>query len=182
MTQDRSAVVEPFVFDERQAAHLDPGTRLTIELLDPIGTRTSRPGETFYAVVKDGLESRQGVLVVPPGALVRGTVARVETGPTPMLGLDFDTVATAFGAEADLDAQLVGADVVTYLGPDELRGPAAPEHEVVLAPPGATAVPGDVAAGVDVVPGPAIFDANANELRVPAGATMVLELVGRVYP
>jgi hypothetical protein len=132
---------------------------LTVRMLNEVDTRSTKAGERFEAAVVDPVRGPDGAVVVPAGAIVRGSVERIQKGRGIELALD----AVRIGSQdVALDAKVEAADLISvrsqhegrefprtgatatfpagtggiveprYLEPDALRGRDRPGGEVAL--------------------------------------------------
>jgi hypothetical protein len=112
-TQDRPV---PKVADGRRSADLPeqayavaPGTKFLVRLEDELETHETREKSRFKVTTLEPLEAGNGIYL-PPGAVIRGHVSRVE--PAGIAGrakiwLTFDDLRTKFG-ELPIVAEVVG--------------------------------------------------------------------------
>ena len=70
------------------------GTSMEVWLERTIATTATVPGERLTARVLAPVRAVGGNVVIPVGAVVRGRVAAMETGPRPAIALTFDSVDT----------------------------------------------------------------------------------------
>lgn len=170
---DPAAISTPFV---------QAGTELTLVMRDAIGTQMSIEGTPFTATVERDVLASDGTVIVPAGSTVNGKVARVDSGITPVLALDFRSIGTRWG-NADISAKLKGAERVSFAGRDETYDPYdATHYDAYFYPPGAVSYP----AGV-MPPGHPLgyydyYDENTREIRLPAGARVRVELTRPIIP
>lgn len=92
-----------------QSATLPVQTRLKLVVEYPVDAKTSQPGDTFEAHVKDDLFLGRN-LILPRGSLVRGRVSEI-TKPrlisrAAKIGLKLDQIVTPTGDVIPLDAAL----------------------------------------------------------------------------
>ncbi|HEY9515399.1 MAG TPA: hypothetical protein VIQ74_06910 [Gemmatimonadaceae bacterium] len=92
------------------------GTTLKVKLDQTLGTEQSRVGDRFTATVVEPLQTTEGDVVVPRGAVVHGTVtglhASEHTGDQAAIRLDFDTL-TINGRGYAFDANVTSTDLKT---------------------------------------------------------------------
>jgi hypothetical protein len=90
-----------------------PGTRLIAQLVQPIGTDVSQPGQSFSASVVEAVVDPSGVEVVPYGAQLWGRVADLRSGGNgepASVALTIDALRVR-GIDHPVRAHIVGADV-----------------------------------------------------------------------
>lgn len=172
-----------------QGPYVPAGTQFAVSMQDTVGTQTSYEGTPFTATVVRPLLAGDGSVVVPQGATVHGRVANVDSGMSPVLLLDFDTIETQWG-DAPISAKLQDAQKVTFPGNDEVYDPAYGYddygyYDAAFYSPGIGTYPyyGGYYGGVTPYYQPiGFYDYNAREIRVPAGATLQLELTRPILP
>lgn len=152
--------------------YVPAGTSFTVAFQQPISTETSSEGERVTAVVTHELRAADGTVVVPAWSVLRGSVAEVDSGTTPILKIAFSTLETTRGP-AELDAKIEGADTTMLPGRNEIYDPSVAEYDALLygAPIGD---PPTVSVGAPMAYG--YYDVNAGEIRVPRGGNLRLEL------
>lgn len=95
------------------------GTTLEVTLDQTLGTQDSKVGDSFTASVSQPLNTTNGDLVVPKGAVVHGTVtglhASEHAGDQAAIKLDFDTL-TINGQAYAFDAKITSTDLKTQGG------------------------------------------------------------------
>jgi hypothetical protein len=95
------------------------GTSLEVTLDQTLGTQESKIGDAFTASVSQPLNTANGDLVVPKGAVVHGTVtglhASEHAGDQAAIKLDFDTL-TINGQAYAFDAKITSTDLKTQGG------------------------------------------------------------------
>lgn len=96
--------------------HVPAGSTLVARLEHSIDTLRSRPGEVFTARVTSALRDREGRVVVPAGARLRGRVSSVGGTLEPELRLRFEWVETTRGL-AGLAVAIRSAEHTRYEGP-----------------------------------------------------------------
>jgi hypothetical protein len=135
------------------------GTRFTARLDRPLGTDSSRPGDTFTAYVATPVVSSCGSDFILKGAPLRGRVASAEPGATPTLALEVIDVETSAGLKP-IPAAIRSSAGLTW---SEASAPGADSsyHAVVLYPSWGMAPP----QGRDL------------QLTLAAGSLIELELV-----
>jgi hypothetical protein len=93
--------------------HFGKGSRMLVQLTQPLGPGISFAGERFVAVVAEPVRDPQGAVVVPVGAQVIGHVSDVGlpigAGQPPTLVIDFDELQFA-GMSFPLNARVIGTD------------------------------------------------------------------------
>ena len=94
------------------------GTKLTLEMLNPVST-FSNAGSEFAAILVTDQTSDCDV-ILPSGSLVRGTVKKVvpakRLSKGAILYLDFDHVVTPNGRQLPLSLNITGRTDLTYDG------------------------------------------------------------------
>ncbi len=94
----------PFRADA-QTKRIPAGTKLKLQLIDPVSTIAGQEGDEFNAMLLEDQKSGTSV-ILPAGSIVRGCISRVK--PTRMLSrgavihLDFDHVVTPNGRQLPL--------------------------------------------------------------------------------
>lgn len=147
---------------------------LDIELLDALGTDTSKEGQRFRAIVRSDVLDDAGGTVIPRGAIVYGTVAKVASEPEPLLALDLVLVRTVRG-DATIEAKLKGAKPVTIESTGEVYDPDRSRYDAFFTPshppgPEGFAAPGEGVLYVDH------YDERERRLRLPSGTVLLLAL------
>lgn len=67
----------------RSLARLSPGARFDIAATDTISSRTAKVGDVFTARVVEDVKNASGVVVIPAGSTVNGTIVAVKPAPNP---------------------------------------------------------------------------------------------------
>lgn len=84
------------------------GTRLPVEFLDGVSSRSSQPGDSFRARVTGDIAADDGVVVIPAGSIVKGTVTEAvslkKIGGTARLALEFDRLELPSGEAVPIAA------------------------------------------------------------------------------
>lgn len=94
----------PFKADAK-TRRIPAGTKLKLELMDPLYTQIGRQGDSFNAILLEDQKYQTNV-ILPAGSVVRGSVSKIV--PTRMLSrgavlyLDFDHVVTPNGRQLPL--------------------------------------------------------------------------------
>lgn len=92
------------------------GTSLEVQLDQELGTESSRVGDAFTATVVEPVNTTDGDVVVPKGAVVHGTVtglhASEHAGDQAAIKLDFDTL-TINGQAYAFDAKITSTNLET---------------------------------------------------------------------
>jgi hypothetical protein len=95
------------------------GTTLNVTLDQTLGTEQNRVGDEFTASVAEPLNTTDGDLVVPKGAVIHGTItglhASEHTGDQAAIKLDFDTL-TINGQAYAFNAKITSTDLKTQGG------------------------------------------------------------------
>jgi hypothetical protein len=95
------------------------GTTLKVTLDKTLGTADSKVGESFTASVAEPLNTTDGQVVVPKGAVLHGTVtglhASEHAGDQAAIKLDFDTL-TINGQAYAFNAKITNTDLKTQGG------------------------------------------------------------------
>jgi hypothetical protein len=105
-----------------EGPYVPAGTDVVIILQQELGTATTPIGTAFEARVKDQLTTRNGHILVPPGALVRGKVVDVDRGVQPSMKLDFRTIGTTEG-EVPIAATVKRAQEYVWIDPKFVYDP-----------------------------------------------------------
>lgn len=94
----------PFKADAK-TKRIPAGTRLRLELIDPITTNGGQEGDYFSAMLLDDQKS-QTSLILPAGSVVRGSVNKIiptrRLSRGAVLYVDFDHVVTPNGRQLPL--------------------------------------------------------------------------------
>ncbi len=106
-SSDPSTIVHTTEGDAERP-HVPAGSKVTLRLLDSIGSATSAVGDRFGAVVVHELRSAEGEVIVPAGSTVIGRVESTGTEHARELVFELETVRVN-GREVPLDARLVDA-------------------------------------------------------------------------
>jgi len=89
------------------------GTMLHLALNETLSTRSNEPGDAFTATLTAPATDRDGVPVIPAGAVLRGRVTQVQksgrVGETAVLSLAFEAIVFD-GRSYPLEATVVSAD------------------------------------------------------------------------
>lgn len=113
----QTAISAPFNANAK-TKRIPAGTRLSLELLNPV-TTTSAAGAEFSAILISD-QTTDSDVVLPAGSLVRGTVKQVipakRLSRGAVLYLDFDHVVTPNGRQLPLSLSVVGRSDMTYDG------------------------------------------------------------------
>jgi hypothetical protein len=87
---------------------IEEGTAIAVEILDPISTRYSRPGDSFNARLASDLLADNGRVALREGASISGHVAEVKKsqriGGRASLLVTMDTIELPDGSTAPLEA------------------------------------------------------------------------------
>lgn len=118
VTTDPQEIVHASI-EDAERRHVPAGSMLTLRMASEIDMRTAKVGERFEATVVEPLRGPDGSVVVPAGAVVRGTVERIRKGRELALALDNVRVGSQ---EVALDAKVQAADLVPAIGAREGRG------------------------------------------------------------
>lgn len=88
------------------------GTTFSVTLNQTLSTQTNRVGDSFTATLNSPILGRDGEVVVPAGATIRGRLTQVEksghVGATGILSLAFESVSFG-GRSLPLDGSVVKA-------------------------------------------------------------------------
>ncbi len=83
------------------------GTRLPVEFLDGVSSRSSQPGDSFRARVTEDIAA-DGVVVIPAGSIVKGSVTEAASlkkiGGTARLALEFERLELPSGEAVPITA------------------------------------------------------------------------------
>lgn len=175
---DEPRKVEPTTSAEACAPFVQAGTKVTLTMQDLVGTETSEPGQVFRATVDSDLASPGGEVIVPKGSIVRGHVARVHRGGTPLLALDFDTIQTPSG-EAPLQAKVSRAETVKSKGLAQVADPYLTSSGTLMYPTDVVVYP----KGPTPTPLPyAYYYVTTQEISVQPGAGLTIQLTRAIMP
>src|SRR5574344_574106 len=113
-----TAVALPFRADAK-TRRIPAGTRLKLQLLDPITTIGAQAGDEFNAMLMEDQKS-QANIVLPAGSIVRGSLNKVVKTKRFSRGaivyLDFDHVVTPNGRQLPLAMSVYGREDLTLDG------------------------------------------------------------------
>lgn len=104
---------------DAKTRRIPAGTKLRLELLDPLTTVAGQSGDYFSAVLLDDQKAKSS-LILPAGSVVRGSVNKIV--PTRRLSrgaimyLDFDHVVTPNGRQLPLSMSVTNRLDLTYDG------------------------------------------------------------------
>lgn len=113
-----SVFAAPFKADAR-TKRIPAGTKLRLQLLDPINTVAGNEGDSFSAMLLDD-QSSGASIILPAGSIVRGCISKIK--PTRRLSrgaviyLDFDHVVTPNGRQLPLNLSLYNRANLTIDG------------------------------------------------------------------
>ena len=174
------------------AMSLPPGTAIRMKMSNTI-TTDNRRGDRFSGAVTEAV-SCQGRVIIPVGSTVRGNVLRTNTPRRikgkPMIDLHPESVTLPSGESYLISATVVDTGNPKVLDVNEegqIRGPGHSRNDLVIggigtgfgAGVGALAGgPGGalIGAGVGATASTVRWLMNRNELMVPAGTELILEL------
>lgn len=98
---------------------IEQGSRLNLNLLDNITTKTAMMGDSFNAVLSKDLVV-DNTIILPAGSIVRGYVSRIKQPSLPsksaVLYVTFDHVVTTEGRQLPIEAVLCKIDKLTFDG------------------------------------------------------------------
>ncbi len=147
---------------EHAGPRVEQGTEFFVELVDPIGTQVSQPGDAFVAHTVAPIRMTNGELIVSAGSVVRGHVIRVDREPSPKLEIAFDTIETKWGP-VPVRATVLQAETYATVG----SAPPRASYDATLLPPigpGAAIGGGPPSAGQ--APTARVFVPKAAQLRM----------------
>src|SRR5574344_2455598 len=108
----------PFRADAR-TRRIPAGTKLRLQLIDPITSIGTNAGDEFNAMLMDDQKAQTNI-VLPAGSIVRGSLYKVVKTKRFSRGaivyLDFDHVVTPNGRQLPLALNVVGRTDMTYDG------------------------------------------------------------------
>jgi hypothetical protein len=166
-----------------EGPYVQAGTMMRVRMDQALGTEISQEGTRWTATVLEPVRGPDGRVVVPAGAKVYGAVQDVDSGSRPLLKLDIQGVQTRFGA-APLEAKIARAEKYEYesyepvaYGPGWGYDPYMFGYDPYLGYDAAFYPYGWTAAGPGYVGG-----YTEPEIRVPRGATLVLQLTRPLIP
>jgi hypothetical protein len=174
------------------AMSLPPGTAIRIKMSNTITTENRR-GDRFSGAVTEAV-SYQGRVIIPVGSTVHGEVLRTNSPRRikgkPMIDLHPASVMLPSGESYLISATVVDTGNPKFLDVNEegqIRGPGHSRNDLVIggigtgfgAGVGALAAGPEgalIGAGVGATAGTVRWLMNRNELMIPAGTELVLEL------
>lgn len=99
------AQAKPFRADA-QTKRIPAGTKLKLQLLDPLNTIAKNPGDSFNAMLMEDQKSTDSNVILPAGSIVRGCVSKIKPirrlSRGAVIYLDFDHVVTPNGRQLPL--------------------------------------------------------------------------------
>lgn len=102
-----------------QTKRLPAGTRMKLQLLEPLGTSNSSSGDDFNAVLAED-QIYEGILLLPKGSAVRGSVKGIINKKSfsrgAILYIDVDHIVAPNGRQLTLDTGLCGSENITIDG------------------------------------------------------------------
>jgi len=108
----------PFRGDAK-TKRIPAGTKLKLELIDPITTNCGQEGDYFSAILLSDQKSDTGV-ILPAGSMVRGIVSRIipskRLSRGAVLFIDFDHVVTPNGRQLPISMSVCDRNDLTYDG------------------------------------------------------------------
>lgn len=142
---------------------VEQGTEFFVEMVDPIGTQVSEPGDAFVAHTVAPIRMTNGELIVSAGSVVRGHVLRVDRAPSPKLEIAFDTIETKWGP-IPVQATVLQAERYATVG----SAPPRATHDAVLLPPigPGAAIGGGPPTGGHASPTPQVLVPKAAQLKM----------------
>jgi hypothetical protein len=169
---------------------LPTGSVVTVSLDQPVGTKTSKVGDTFSATVAEPIVAANGQTVVPAGAKVYGKVTGLQdsdnVGQKAAIRLDFERI-NVNGVERPFEANITATNLQTQK--EETKDETLKKAGIGAA---AGAVLGAVISGGDIskILGGAAIGAAAGtiislgggdvEAVLPAGSKMTLQTTQQV--
>ena len=172
------------------ATTLPTGSVVTVSLDQPVGTKTSKVGDTFSATVAEPIVASNGQTVVPAGSKVYGKVTGLQdsdnVGQKAAIRLDFERI-NVNGVERPFEANITATNLQTQK--EETRDETLKKAGIGAA---AGAVLGAVIGGGDIskILGGAAIGAAAGtvislgggdvEAVLPAGSKMTLQTTQQV--
>jgi len=172
------------------ANSLPTGSVVTVTLDQPVGTKTSKVGDTFSATVAEAIVAANGQTVVPAGSKVYGKVTGLQdsdnVGQKAAIRLDFERI-NVNGVERPFEANITATNLQTQK--EESRDETLKKAGIGAA---AGAVLGAVIGGGDIskILGGAAIGAAAGtvislgggdvEAVLPAGSRMTLQTTQQV--
>jgi len=172
------------------ASTLPTGSVVTVALDQPVGTKTSKVGDTFSATVTDAVVTSNGQTVIPAGTKVYGKVTGLQdsdnVGQKAAIRLDFERI-NVNGVERPFEANITATNLQTQK--EETRDETLKKAGIGAA---AGAVLGAVIGGGDIskILGGAAIGAAAGtvislgggdvEAVLPAGSKMTLQTTQQV--
>ena len=172
------------------ASSLPTGSVVTVTLDQPVGTKTSKVGDTFSATVSEAITASNGQTVVPAGSKVYGKVTGLQdsdnVGQKAAIRLDFERI-NINGVERPFEANITTTQLQTQN--EETKNETLKKAGIGAA---AGAVLGAVLGGGDVskILGGAAIGAAAGtvislgggdvEAVLPAGSKMTLQTTQQV--
>ena len=166
------------------------GSVVTVTLDQPVGTKTSKVGDTFSGTVVDAIVAANGQTVVPAGSKVYGKVTGLQdsdnVGQKAAIRLDFERI-NVNGVERPFEANITATNLQTQK--EETRNETLKKAGIGAA---AGAVLGAVIGGGDIskILGGAAIGAAAGtvislgggdvEAVLPAGSRMTLQTTQQV--
>jgi hypothetical protein len=174
------------------AMSLPPGTAIRMKMNNTI-TTDNRRGDRFSGAVTEAV-SYQGRVIIPVGSTVHGEVLRTNSPRRikgkPMIDLHPGSVTLPTGESYLISATVVDTGNPKALDVNEegqIRGPGRSSHDLIIggigtgfgAGVGALAAGPEgalIGAGVGATAGTVRWLINRNELMIPAGTELVLEL------
>jgi len=174
------------------AMSLPAGTAIRMKMSNTI-TTLNRRGDRFFGNVTEAV-SYQGRVIIPVGSTVQGDVLRTNSPRRikgrPMIDLHPEMVTLPSGESYFIAATVVDTGDPKALDVNEegqIRGPGHSSHDLIIGGIGAGFSAGVgalaagpegalIGAGVGATAGTVRWLINRNELTIPAGTELVLEL------
>ena len=96
---------KPFRADA-QTKRIPAGTKLKLQLLDPVNTIAENAGDSFNAMLLEDQKSADANVILPAGSIIRGCISKIKPirrlSRGAVLYLDFDHVVTPNGRQLPL--------------------------------------------------------------------------------
>lgn len=104
---------------DAQTRRIPAGTKLKLQLIDPISTQSGADGDYFSAMLMEDQKSATGV-ILPAGSIVRGSVNKIVKSKRfsrgAVLYIDFDHVVTPNGRQLPISLAVTNRANITYDG------------------------------------------------------------------
>lgn len=118
ITLATSVIAAPLKGDA-QTRRIPAGTKLKLQLIDPVSTQSGSEGDYFSAMLMEDQKSPTGV-ILPAGSIVRGSINKITKNRMlsrgAVLYIDFDHVVTPNGRQLPISLSVANRTNITYDG------------------------------------------------------------------